>query len=189
VLLVLLLDGDFMQLLKRLTIKLFVRIILIIILGIIVFVFEYHLSPNYSEDDIYEIKGKCIDICIENEHSGRISRKYILMSNGEKYYVHSFHQETIVSGLDSLKGRELVFWASDKSIWWHQEHTLVAWGDTPSLKEETLDSLNQNNRINRISIMGIYLIVGSLFIIPQILRVSECRDDNKKQLEKSKRKK
>lgn len=175
-----------MQTLKPLIIKLIVRIFAVIMLGIILFAYEYHLWPNFSADDIYEIKGECIDVYVENEHSGRTSRRYITMSNGDVYYVHDFHVKIIVGGLGSLKGKKLVFWASDKSIWWHQEHMLVAWGDTPSLKEETLERSNHNNRINRISSMSVYMIVGSIFIIPEILRISEFQDEHKNNVKKRK---
>lgn len=181
-------DDNSMNLLQKLKYKLIIRIVIFILIGVVVYTFEYMTSPNYSENDIYEINGICVDV-YEKGSSGRTSKKYIAMDNGNVYYIHKYHLNGIIGGIHALEGKELKFWASDKSIWWFQDHTLVAWGETSAIKEETLAKSNRDNRINRISGVVIYIVIGSAFIIPPILQLSVQYDINQKAVCSENRKK
>ena len=69
--------------------ELVIRILVICIVVILVNCLIYAISPNFQENDIYEINGKCLDIYAEKEYAGkhRVIRMYLYMDNGEKYRI------------------------------------------------------------------------------------------------------
>ena len=164
---------------KQLINNLLIRIVVLIILGVLIFSFSFLVHPHLDEKDVYEVKGQCIDIYEESIYVGKLSftHKYVVIDDDK--YLRVFHdiESCIDRPLTSLIGKEVVFWVSDKSIWYGYKHPIVAWEDASNSKEETLATFNDSSRSARIFTTTFsLLLIGPALIIPQILRISEERD-------------
>ena len=161
--------------------KLIIQIIIACIIVVLINCLIYAISPNFQEDDIYEIKGKCLDIYTEKNYASNNSvvRKYLYMDNGQKYRIHNTLIDYIGGNLNVLKNETISFYASDKSIFWYDDHQVVAWSH---IKDETLKETNQENFTDRFFLGILTLLVGFLFLIPQILHLSAKHDAKKEAL-------
>ena len=165
---------------KQLILNLIIRILIFIMLGIFIYGFSFLLHPNTEETDMYAVKGKCVDIYKETIYVGRISatHEYIVMDENKKYRITQTIDEYLDVPINSLIGKEIVFFASYKSIWSGKNHPIVAWSDTADSKEETLTNYNEFQRDYRILVIVFSLVcIGPVLLIPQILRISEERDE------------
>ena len=169
---------------KKLAIRLTIKVVIVIVLGVL---FHWHMScldPHYRESDIYNVSGTCIDIHIEG-NGGKYGgiRRYIVLDNGEKYFIRG----NLVNymGFDdvrNLKGQSLSFYASDKSIFWAAEHIVVALNSNPLIKEKTLAQTNKDNLEIRIAMMVLYGIAGAAYLVPDNLRIGEIRSKERERV-------
>ena len=159
---------------KKLIKQLIFKIIIVCIALALINCLIYLSSPNIQEEDIYPVSSKCVKISKVSVKHGSI--KYIHMDDGEKFRIPDSMIDYVDGGLYKLENNNISFYASEKSLFWDGLPEVVAWSH---MKHETLKKTNQENFSMRLTLGITSVIIGSLFIIPQILRISAYRDAQK----------
>lgn len=170
--------------------KLILRIIIFILIGFALFTLLCISNPRYTMDDLYLVSGYCSDVHFDFISSKAGSQRvYIVMDNGEAYYIYDSLWKRLDEEQRDMKGKEISFYASDKSKHWSYEHLFVGFG---SDQDDCLDSvkfINKKNVSTKVMLLSVYSIVlFFVYLAPEILYQMEQHDKaSKKKNKKSKK--
>ena len=170
--------------------KLILRIIIFILIGFALFTLLCISNPRYTMDDLYLVSGYCSDVHFDFISSKAGSQRvYIVMDDGEAYYIYDSLWKRLDEEQRDMKGKEISFYASDKSKHWSYEHLFVGLG---SDQDDCLDSvkfINKKNVSTKVMLLSVYSIVlFFVYLAPEILYQMEQRDKARKKKNKKNKK-
>ena len=152
--------------------------LLIVIIIVFAFIFSlYTTYPNYKNSDLYEVSGICTDVRKETGPRGKGSylRIYIVMDNGEDYFISEKLWKYIGGDQNSMIGQYISFSASDKAVHWLFSHEFVTWNDNAESQKTTLKILNKEKSSSRIMGSIMTLLVGSVVMLPDAVKFLQKR--------------
>lgn len=158
--------------------KLILRIVLVVSIGILIFLGLSRSNPCYTNDDLYLVNGYCSDIQYEDVLAKNgTERVYIVMDDGKRYYIYDSVWKRLDDNQKNMKGREVSFFASDKSKHWLYDHLIISLEADEDACTESIKFINKKHIETRVVILLTYCVVMSLFYLtPEILREIEKRE-------------
>ena len=170
--------------------KLILRIIIFILIGFALFTLLCISNPRYTMDDLYLVSGYCSDVHFDFISSKAGSQRvYIVMDDGEAYYIYDYLWKRLDEEQRDMKGKEISFYASDKSKHWSYKHLFVGFGSDKDDCFDSVKSINKSNASTKVILLSLYSIVlFCVYLAPEILYQMEQRDKaSKKKNKKSKK--
>ena len=158
--------------------KLILRIIIFILIGFALFTLLCISNPRYTMDDLYLVSGYCSDVHFDFISSKAGSQRvYIVMDDGEAYYIYDSLWKRLDEEQRDMKGKEISFYASDKSKHWSYEHLFVGFGSDKDDCLDSVKSINKSNASTKVTLLSMYSIVlFFVYLAPEILYEMEKRD-------------
>lgn len=158
--------------------KLSLRIIIFVIIGLIIFWGLSLSNPRFTMDDLYIVSGYCSDIQYEDIYAKNGSeRVYVVMDNGERYYIYNSLWKGLDAEQKNIKGCEISFFASDKSKHWVYDHLFFALSSDTDDCIESVRFVNKQNITTRaIALLGYCVMMSLYYLAPAILLEMEKRD-------------
>lgn len=166
--------------------KLLIRIAVFILVGIGFLALLSYTNPCYTINDLYLVSGHCSDVHLERIYAKNgTERVYIVMDDGEKYYIYDSLWEKLNEEQKNIKGSEISFFASDKGKHWVYDHLFIAFGSDKDDCTDSMKLINKKHIETQVIMLSVYF-VGAFFafIVPEILRELERREKTKKKKDK-----
>ena len=155
------------------------RILVSILIVVLMNTFVYFWVPQLSQEDIYYVSGKCIDVDKGTTHEPT----RLLLENGEVYTYSYFEGYSPKS--HELKNKHISFCASDKFL---LSKKIVAWSENSEIQKETLKEFNENS-IRAYTLMAIAsLLLGSFPLVPLAFDIAKKSREKAKKRAAKKRK-
>ena len=158
--------------------KLILRIIIFLLVGTLIFLGLNLSNPRYTMDDLYLVSGYCSDVHFDFISSKAGSQRvYIVMDDGEAYYIYDSLWKRLDEEQRDMKGKEISFYASDKGKHWSCEHLFVGFGSDKDDCLDSVKSINKSNASTKVMLLSLYSIVlFFVYLAPEILYQMEKRD-------------
>ena len=162
--------------------KLILRIIIFILIGFALFTLLCISNPRYTMDDLYLVNGYCSDVYFDFISSKAGSQRvYIVMDDGEAYYIYDSLWKRLDEEQRDMKGKEISFYASDKSKHWSYEHLFVGFGSDKDDCLDSVKSINKSNASTKVMLLSLYSIVlFCVYLAPEISYQMEQHDKARK---------
>ena len=170
--------------------KLILRIIIFLLVGTLIFLGLNLSNPRYTMDDLYLVSGYCSDVHFDFISSKAGSQRvYIVMEDGEAYYIYDYLWKRLNEEQRDMKGKEISFYASDKGKHWVFDHLFVGFGSDKDDCLDSVKSINKSNASTKVTLLSLYSIVlFFVYLAPEILYQMEQHDKaSKKKNKKSKK--
>ena len=170
--------------------KLILRIIIFILIGFALFSLLCISNPRYTMDDLYLVSGYCSDVHFDFISSKAGSQRvYIVMDDGEAYYIYDYLWKRLDEEQRDMKGKEISFYASDKGKHWVFDHLFVGFGSDKDDCLDSVKSINKSHASTKVMLLSMYSIVlFCVYLAPEILYQMEQRDKaSKKKNQKNKK--
>ena len=158
--------------------RLLLRIIIFILIGIIIFLGLTNSNPCYTTDDLYLVSGYCSDIQYERINAKNGSeRVYIVTDDGKRYYIYDNLWKRLNEEQQNIKGYEISFWASDKGKHWVYDHLFIAFDSDANDCMDSVKLINKKNIGTQAIALLLYCVMMCVFYLaPELLREMEKRD-------------
>ena len=170
--------------------KLLLRIIIFVLLGLALFGLLCITNPRYTMDDLYLVSGYCSDVHFDFISSKAGSQRvYIVMDDGEAYYIYNSLWKKLDEEQQNIKDKEISFYASDKGKHWCCEHLFVGFGSDKDDCLDSVKSINKSHASTKVMLLSMYSIVlFCVYLAPEILYQMEQRDKASKKKNKKNKK-
>lgn len=158
--------------------KLLLRIVIFILVGVAIALALIHSNPRYTMDDLYLVSGYCSDIQYERINAKNGSeRAFIVINDGKRYYVYDNMWKELNAEQRNIKGSEISFWASDKGKHWVYDHLFIAFGSDANDCVDSIKLINKKNTGTKAIVLSLYCVMMCLFYLaPELLREMEKRE-------------